>query len=73
MNQWMRKLHRLASLLFTISALFVFFSLMGGEEPAEWIYMMPLPFLAFLWLSGTYLYLLPILARRRRASLKLDT
>lgn len=36
-----------------------------GEEVAEWVFYLPLPFLGVLLLTGLYLFALPYLAKRR--------
>lgn len=67
MNRWMRTLHRLVALVFTLVVGAVFVVQATQEEPAEWVFLTPLPLLALLWLTGMYLYVLPYFARKRRA------
>lgn len=65
MNNRIRSLHRLVSLLFCLAVATIFLILAVGRRPAEWIYFVPLAPLALLTLSGLYLYALPYLMRRR--------
>lgn len=73
MNHWIRKSHRLLSLAFTLVVSFVTLNVLFVEEPAEWVFLLPLPILAFLWLSGIYLYVLPFFTKRRRARVEATT
>ena len=74
-NGWVRRIHRWTSILFTlIVVLLTGVTLRGGEEPSEWLYFLPLPFLGILLLSGLYLFALPYLGRaRRRGIVDTDT
>lgn len=65
MNNRVRSLHRLVSLLFCVAVATIFLILAVGRQPAEWMYFVPLAPLALLTLSGLYLYALPYLMRRR--------
>jgi hypothetical protein len=67
MNNWVRKLHRMVALVFTLVVFVVTIAMMGDEPPAQWVYLMPLPLLGLLWLSGIYLYVLPYFAKKRKA------
>ena len=64
-NKWIRQVHRWLSIAFTAVVLAIFGALGLGEEPAEWVYFLPLPPLALLLLTGLYLFALPYAARRR--------
>jgi len=61
----LRKIHRWMSVAFTVAFLVVGFSVLRGEEPAEWVYILPLLPLAFLFLTGLYLFVLPYAKRWR--------
>lgn len=52
---------------FTLVVLVVSIAMAGDEPPPQWLYMMPLPLLGLLWLSGIYLYVLPYVAKKRNA------
>lgn len=64
-NMWLRQLHRWMSIAFTAAVIAIFITLGVGEEPAEWVYFLPLFPLAFLMLTGLYLFVLPYAARQR--------
>jgi hypothetical protein len=64
-NTWVRRAHRWLSMAFTAGVLAVFAALGAGREPPEWAYLLPLPPLALLLLSGLYLFALPHAARWR--------
>ena len=63
-NRWVRQAHRWISILFTLMSAGIFVALGFGQEPAEWVYMMPLLPLFLLVVSGLYMFALPYLARR---------
>ncbi|MFP4536817.1 MAG: hypothetical protein ACLFPA_00805, partial [Dichotomicrobium sp.] len=63
-NRWIRQLHRWMSIAFTAVVAGIFITLGVGEEPAEWVYFLPLFPLAFLMLTGLYLFVLPYAARQ---------
>lgn len=62
---WVRQIHRWLSVAFVAVVGGIFGALGFGQEPAEWVYFLPLPPLAFLALSGLYLFALPHAARWR--------
>ena len=65
-NHWIRQTHRWLSIAFTITVIANFVQIgMGRGNPPNWITYSPLLPLAFLLLSGLYLFVLPYLARRR--------
>lgn len=64
-NIWVRQAHRWLSILFTSIVIAIFAMLGVGQEPAQWVYFLPLPPLALLMFSGLYLFALPYVARRR--------
>lgn len=63
-NQGIRQTHRWLSIIFTLTVIISFFAI-AQEEPAEWIFYLPLPPLALLLFSGLYLFVLPYVAKRR--------
>lgn len=66
-NKWIRQLHRWLSVIFTLAVIVVFVA-QGFGEPPEWVYFLPLLPLGLLWLTGTYLFVLPYTRRRRGQS-----
>ena len=64
-NKWIRQIHRWLSVIFTMVVIGIFAALGLGEEPAEWIYFLPLLPLALLMLTGLYLFVLPYAAKWR--------
>jgi hypothetical protein len=68
-SQLIRQGHRWASIVFTLTVLTCFAVLgLGQAESLAWVFYLPLAPLAFLMFSGLYLFVLPYLARRRRAA-----
>ncbi|TWP53743.1 hypothetical protein FKR81_03010 [Lentzea tibetensis] len=71
MNKWTRQIHRWLSITFTVTVM-VCFAALAQEEPAAWVFYLPLPPLFFLLVSGLYLFALPYTTkwrtRRRTAS-----
>ncbi len=63
-NQAIRQSHRWLSILFTVTVVVAFVAI-AQEQPAEWVFYLPLPPLALLLFSGLYLFVLPYVARRR--------
>lgn len=63
-SKWIRQIHRWVSIAFTIVVLALFAALGLGQEPAEWMYFLPLIPLALLMLTGLYLFVLPYATRR---------
>jgi hypothetical protein len=68
-NKWIRQTHRWLSIAFTLTVIanFIALGLGRGQQPAAWITYSPLLPLAFLLLTGLYMFVLPYTARRRRA------
>lgn len=68
-NAAMRRAHRWLSVVFTllVAGLFAAQGLERwlGPQPAEWLYLLPLPPLACLLATGLYLFALPHVAKRR--------
>ena len=70
-SKWMRQVHRWLSVAFAAVVFGIFGALAMGQEPAEWVYFLPLPPLALLLATGLYLFLLPYVTKwrsRRRAA-----
>ncbi|MDP3854266.1 hypothetical protein [Phenylobacterium sp.] len=64
-NTWIRWTHRWLSIVFTVVVAAIFVTLGLGKEPAPWVYFLPLFPLAFMTLSGLYMFALPYAAKRR--------
>lgn len=64
-SNWIRRIHRWLSILFTLTVI-ANFTAMGLGEPPAWIVYSPLPPLFLLMLSGLYLFVLPYLGRRNK-------
>ena len=62
-NAWIRQFHRWVSIIFTAVVTGIFIALGVGQEPAQWVYLLPLLPLALLMLSGLYLFVLPYAAK----------
>ncbi len=58
-NKWIRQIHRWLSIIFTAVVAAIFIAQGAGEEPADWVYFLPLLPLALLTISGLYLFALP--------------
>jgi hypothetical protein len=70
-RKWIRPIHRWLSMAFTVAVLLVTFVIvrvvaLGQQEPAAWVYFLPLLPLALLLITGQYLLLLPHASRWRR-------
>jgi hypothetical protein len=70
MSGWIRQFHRWMSAIFTAVVAAIFIMLGSGNEPAQWVYYLPLLPLAFLALTGMYMFVLPYVAKRRGATQK---
>jgi hypothetical protein len=69
-NTGVRKVHRWTSIVFVLVVGYVTVVVnLGQQEPAQWVYLMPLPPLAVMAITGVYLLVLPWVTslRRRRA------
>ena len=64
-NKWIRQVHRWLSMIFTTVVIGIFIILGAGEEPAYWVYFLPLFPLALLMLTGLYMFVLPYAAKWR--------
>ena len=65
-NSWIRQIHRWLSIVFTLTVVANFAAMTRGQPPA-WVTYSPLLPLAFLLLSGLYLFALPYTTRWRSA------
>jgi ABC-type polysaccharide/polyol phosphate export permease len=64
-NKWVRQIHRWLSSAFTVAVVVVIIALIRQEEPAAWVYYLPLLPLALLLPTGLYLFVLPYAAKWR--------
>jgi ABC-type polysaccharide/polyol phosphate export permease len=53
------------SIIFTAIVIAIFIAMGVGNEPAYWVYLLPLLPLALLLLSGLYLFVLPYATKWR--------
>ena len=68
-NKWIRQTHRVLSIAFTVTVIANFVALgMGKGQPPAWITYSPLFPLAFLLLTGLYMFVLPYATRWRSRS-----
>ena len=65
-NEWIRQTHRWVSMAFTATVVANFVAMSQGQPPA-WVTYSPLFPLAFLLLTGLYLFALPYTAKWRSA------
>jgi heme A synthase len=66
MNIWIRQIHRWLSIAFTLTVIANFVAMTQGQPPG-WVTYSPLLPLAFLLLTGLYLFALPYLTKWRSA------
>lgn len=66
MNLLIRQTHRWLSILFTLTVVANFATMALGKPPA-WVVYSPLPPLFLLLFSGLYMFVLPYVAKGRRA------
>jgi len=65
-NKRIRQIHRWLSIVFTATVI-VDFVAITQEDPAGWLFYLPLPPLFLQLFSGLYLFVLPYVAKRRTA------
>ena len=65
-NSWIRQIHRWLSIVFTLTVIANFVAMTQGPPPA-WVTYSPLVPLAFLLLTGLYLFVLPYTTKWRSA------
>lgn len=63
-----RQFHRWTSIVFSAIVLAIFATLGLGQQPAEWVYYLPLPPLFVLTFSGLYMFFRPYVRKRGRAA-----
>jgi hypothetical protein len=63
-NEWIRQTHRWLAIAFTVAVIVTFIAL-PQENPVVWVSYVPLLPLALLWLTGMYLFVLPIAVKWR--------
>lgn len=66
-SKFIRVFHRWTSLIFALVVAAIFAMLGMGQEPAQWIYYLPLAPLFLLLITGLYMLFLPYAANARRA------
>lgn len=64
---WVRQTHRWVSIAFVAVVIAIFVTLGLGKQPAQWVYYVPLAPLAYLALTGLYMFALPYLTKARSA------
>jgi hypothetical protein len=67
-NKWIRQIHRWLSIAFTVTVIASIVAL-GQEEPASWVFYLPLLPLTLLLFTGLYLFVLPYAIRWRSGRL----
>ena len=65
-NKWVRQIHRWLSIVFTLTVVANLVAMTQGPPPA-WVTYSPLLPLAFLLLTGLYLFVLPYTTKWRSA------
>jgi asparagine N-glycosylation enzyme membrane subunit Stt3 len=63
-NSWIRQIHRWLSIAFTLTVIANFVAMTQGQPPA-WVTYSPLLPLAFLLLTGLYMFALPYATKWR--------
>lgn len=66
-SKFIRVFHRLTSLAFMLVVAAIFAMLGLGQQPAQWIYYLPLAPLFFLFVTGAWMFFQPYVAKARRA------
>ena len=67
-SKWIRQIHRWLSIAFTMTVIANFVALaQGGGTPPPWVTYSPLLPLAFLLLTGLYMFVQPYATRWRSA------
>ena len=66
-STWIRQFHRWTSIVFTAVVIAIFAALGMGQQPAQWVYVLPLLPLLLLMLTGLYMFVLPYVAKWRSA------
>jgi ABC-type polysaccharide/polyol phosphate export permease len=66
-SKFIRVFHRWTSIGFTLVVVAIFAMLGLGQQPAQWLYYVPLLPLFLLLATGLYMFFLPYAAKARRA------
>jgi hypothetical protein len=66
-SKFIRQFHRWTSIVFALVVVAIFAMLGAGQQPAQWIYYVPLLPLSLLAITGLYMFFLPYVAKARRA------
>ncbi len=66
-NHWIRQTHRWLSILFVLTVVANFVFIGQGKTPPTYVTYAPLLPLALLSFSGLYMFVLPYVAKGRRA------
>jgi hypothetical protein len=64
-SHWLRQIHRWVSITFTLVVTGIFIAMGLGNQPAAWVFYLPLVPLALLVPTGLYMFALPYVAKRR--------
>jgi hypothetical protein len=65
-SKFIRSFHRWTSIVFALVVAAIFVMLGLGQQPAQWIYYVPLAPLFLLMITGLYMFFLPYVGRARR-------
>ena len=65
-SKFIRQFHRWTSLAFMLVVVAIFAMLGLGQQPAQWIYYLPLAPLFLLMVTGVYMFFQPYVAKARR-------
>ncbi len=65
-SKFVRVFHRWTSIAFVLVVAAIFAMLGLGQQPAQWIYYVPLLPLFLLMITGLYMFFLPYVAKARR-------
>ena len=65
-KKWVRQTHRWVSIAFVVSMIVAFVAI-AQEDPADWLFYLPLLPLTLLLLTGLYLFALPYVVKWRGA------
>jgi len=58
-NALIRQIHRWVSIIFAVIVAGIFAALGTGQQPAQWVYLLPLAPLFVLTVTGLYMFALP--------------
>jgi ABC-type polysaccharide/polyol phosphate export permease len=65
-SKFIRVFHRWTSLAFMLVVVAIFAMLGLGQQPAQWIYYLPLAPLFLLMITGAWMFFQPYVAKARR-------